>query len=106
MASRSLRQVRELLLRHRLNRLAYRGCWHAACLISSHTHLNGKVERSHKTDATEFYQLLAYKDDQDFRAKLRIWEDFYNLQRSHVAHSGKAPFESSENSVSEQDAEK
>jgi len=62
--------------------------------------LNGKVERSHKTDATEFYQLLTYKDDQDLRAKLRIWEDFYNLQRPHAAHSGKTPFRSPQKSVS------
>jgi len=27
--------------------------------------LNGKVERSHRTDKDELYQLLAYKDDVD-----------------------------------------
>jgi transposase InsO family protein len=74
--------------------------WHVEDLGMQHIYikprtprLNGKVERSHKTDATEFYQLLTYKDDQDLRAKLRIWEDFYNLQRPHAAHSGKTPFE-------------
>ena len=59
--------------------------WHVEDLGMQHVYikprtprLNGKVERSHNTDATEFYQLLTYKDDQDLRAKLRIWEDFYN----------------------------
>ena len=32
--------------------------------------LNGKVERSHRTDQTEFYQLLTYTDDIDLNAKL------------------------------------
>jgi transposase InsO family protein len=27
--------------------------------------LNGKVERSHRTDKDEFYQLLTYRDDVD-----------------------------------------
>jgi transposase InsO family protein len=30
--------------------------------------LNGKVERSHRTDAEEFYQLLTYTDDVDLQA--------------------------------------
>ena len=30
--------------------------------------LNGKVERSHRTDQTEFYQLLTYTDDMDLNA--------------------------------------
>jgi transposase InsO family protein len=33
--------------------------------------LNGKVERSHRTDQTEFYQLLTYTDDTDLNAKLK-----------------------------------
>ena len=32
--------------------------------------LNGKVERSHRSDQQEFYQLLSYKDDVDLKAKL------------------------------------
>ena len=32
--------------------------------------LNGKVERSHRSDQEEFYQLLSYKDDVDLEAKL------------------------------------
>ena len=60
-------------------------------------HLNGKVERSHRVDDQEFYQLL----DQDgitddihlFNEKLREWEDYYNYHRPHGALNGQTPFE-------------
>ena len=32
-----------------------------ACIKPSSPQLNGKVERSHRTDEQEFYQLLTYK---------------------------------------------
>ena|SRR5687767_427829 len=45
--------------------------------------LNGKVERSHRADDQEFYQLLDKKGITDdirlFNAKLREWEDYYRL---------------------------
>jgi transposase InsO family protein len=47
--------------------------------------LNGKVERSHRSDQQEFYQLLTYKDDVDLKAKLDEWEHFYNFARPHGA---------------------
>lgn len=52
-----------------------------------------EVERSHRTDEEEFYQLLTYKGDKDLMKKLKHWEDFYNLHRPHYAHGGKTPFE-------------
>jgi transposase InsO family protein len=60
-------------------------------------HLNGKVERSHRIDDEEFYQLL----DQDgitddihlFNEKLREWEDYYNYHRPHGALDGQTPYE-------------
>jgi len=55
--------------------------------------LNGKVERSHRTDQTEFYQLLTYTDDVDRNVKLRAWEDFYNYDRPHLSLEGKTPYE-------------
>jgi transposase InsO family protein len=55
--------------------------------------LNGKVERSHRTDHEEFYQLLTYTSDVDLSKKLAAWEDFYNLHRPHGAHSGQSPYE-------------
>lgn len=56
-------------------------------------HLNGKVERSHRTDQTEFYQLLTYTDDVDLNAKLEAWESFYNYDRPHISLDGKTPYE-------------
>lgn len=55
--------------------------------------LNGKVERSHRTDQTEFYQLLTYTDDVDLNAKLEAWENFYNYDRPHISLEGKTPYE-------------
>jgi len=55
--------------------------------------LNGKVERSHKTDKQEFYQLLSYKGDVDLEKKLTEWENFYNHHRPHGAFAGKTPYE-------------
>jgi len=55
--------------------------------------LNGKVERSHRTDQEEFYQLLTYTDDVDLNEKLKAWEIFYNFNRPHGAFEGKTPYE-------------
>ena len=55
--------------------------------------LNGKVERSHRSDQQEFYQLLSYKGDVDLDAKLSEWENFYNFNRPHGAFNGKTPYE-------------
>lgn len=56
--------------------------------------LNGKVERSHRTDKKEeFYQLLSYNGDVDLKEKLNEWEAFYNYQRPHGAFKGKTPYE-------------
>ena len=55
--------------------------------------LNGKVERSHRTDQQEFYQLLTYKGDVDLEQRLAQWERFYNYDRPHSAFAGKTPYE-------------
>lgn len=55
--------------------------------------LNGKVERSHRTDQDEFYQLLSYKGDEDLTLKLAEWGRFYNFSRPHGAHQGNTPYE-------------
>jgi transposase len=51
------------------------------------------VERSHKTDKDEFYQLLTYTDDVDSNQKLQAWERFYNFNRPHFSHQGRTPYE-------------
>ena len=55
--------------------------------------LNGKVERSHRSNQQESYQLLSYKGDVDLEVKLDEWERFYNFVRPHGAHNGKTPYE-------------
>lgn len=74
--------------------------WHVEDLGIRHAYikrgtpqLNGKVERSHRSDQEEFYQLLTYKDDVDLDAKLNEWENFYNFNRPHGAFDGKTPYE-------------
>jgi transposase InsO family protein len=60
-------------------------------------HLNGKVERSHRIDDHEFYQLLDKDGITDdihlFNEKLREWEDYYNYHRPHGALDGQTPYE-------------
>ncbi|MFD8097470.1 DDE-type integrase/transposase/recombinase, partial [Streptomyces solisilvae] len=62
--------------------------WHVLDKGIAHTYikprtprLNGKVERSHRIDAEEFYRLLdgvVIDDAEVFNDKLREWEDYYN----------------------------
>ena len=78
--------------------------WHAESLDIRHVyirprtpHLNGKVERSHRVDDQEFYQLIDQDGISDdihlFNKKLREWEDYYNYHRPHGALKGQTPFE-------------
>jgi transposase InsO family protein len=78
--------------------------WHVEALDIRHVyirprtpHLNGKVERSHRTDGQEFYQLLDQGGVSDdihlFNEKLREWEDYYNYYRPHGALDGQTPYE-------------
>lgn len=63
--------------------------------IKPHTpRLNGKVERSHRTDAEEFYRLLdgvVIDDAKVFNNKLQEWEDYYNYHRPHGGLDGQPP---------------
>ena len=78
--------------------------WHLEGLDIRHVyirprtpHLNGKVERSHRVDDEEYYQLLDRNGIADdihlFNAKLREWEDYYNYHRPHGALDGQTPYE-------------
>ena len=55
--------------------------------------LNGRAERSHRSDQQEFYQLLSYKDDVDLEAKLDECERYCNFARLHSARNGQTPYE-------------
>jgi transposase InsO family protein len=56
-----------------------------------------QVERSHRVDDQEFYQLLDKDGISDdihlFNKKLRDWEDYYNYHRPHGALGGQTPYE-------------
>ncbi|MEU9147265.1 integrase core domain-containing protein [Streptomyces sp. NPDC048349] len=77
--------------------------WHVLDKGIAHTyvkpaspHLNGKVERSHRIDAEEFYRMLAgvvIDDTGELNDKLREWEDYYNYHRPHDALGGQKPYE-------------
>jgi transposase InsO family protein len=78
--------------------------WHLEGLDIRHVYirprtprLNGKVERSHRVDDQEFYQLLdkdGISDDVHlFNDKLLEWENYYNHNRPHGALGGQTPFE-------------
>jgi transposase InsO family protein len=78
--------------------------WHLESLDIRHVYirprtprLNGKVERSHRVDDQEFYQLLDKDGISDdihlFNEKLREWENYYNYDRPHGALAGQTPYE-------------
>jgi hypothetical protein len=54
-------------------------------------HLNGKVERSQKTDLEEFYAIADLSDFENLREELSAWQFFYNWQRPHGSLGGKTP---------------
>jgi transposase InsO family protein len=55
------------------------------------------VERSHRVDDQEFYQLLDQEgitdDIQLFNEKLEEWQNYYNYHRPHGALDGQTPYE-------------
>lgn len=78
--------------------------WHLADRDIQHVYikprtprLNGKVERSHRIDDQEFYQLLDKERNmtciQEYNQKLKEWEDYYNFDRPHGALDGQTPYE-------------
>lgn len=55
-------------------------------------HLNGKVERSQKTDKIEFYSTIDLSSPQ-VDMLLAEWQHYYNWERPHSAHNGNPPME-------------
>jgi transposase InsO family protein len=53
-------------------------------------HLNGKVERSQKTDREEFYATVDLADD-NLADLLAEWQQYYNWYRPHSSLNGKTP---------------
>ena len=55
-------------------------------------HLNGKVERTQKTDLQEFYTTVDLKDPNLF-LHLKEWQHYYNWDRIHGSLNGKTPID-------------
>jgi transposase InsO family protein len=57
-------------------------------------HLNGKVERSQRTDRTEFWSSVDPKAPrEELEAQLAQWQTFYNQQRTHSAIGSQTPLQ-------------
>jgi transposase InsO family protein len=74
--------------------------WHLRDLGIAHRHIppgcpevNGKVERSHRTDGEEFYRRTTFRTPGELAGKLRRWKHEYNPRRPHLALAGKTPAE-------------
>ena len=55
-------------------------------------HLNGKVERSQRTDLEEFYPTVDLKAP-DLSNRLRDWQDHYNQYRPHGSLDSRTPWQ-------------
>lgn len=55
-------------------------------------HLNGKVERSQKTDLDEFYATVELKSS-DLETQLLEWQHYYNWHRPHGSLNGRPPID-------------
>ncbi len=56
-------------------------------------HLNGKVERSQRTDKEEFYSTANLDLEELQNTTLPEWQHYYNWQRAHGSFKGKTPME-------------
>jgi transposase InsO family protein len=55
-------------------------------------HLNGKVERTQRTDLEEFWATVDPKSP-DLRQRLDEWQHFWNWHRPHTALGGRSPID-------------
>jgi transposase InsO family protein len=69
--------------------------WHLRDVGIAHRHtpgcpgVNGKVERSHRTDGEEFYRRTTFRTPGELAAKVRRSEHAYKHRRSHLVLAGK-----------------
>ena len=93
-----IRRIRRVLTD---NGACYRSWAFAAALAASHTHhkhtrpyrpqTNGKVERYHRTMATEWLYSRAWTSNEQRRQALQAWLDHYNYHRPHSSLGGRPP---------------
>ncbi len=54
---------------------------------------NGFIERSHRTDNEECLQQQMFTSSEERRYIYRLWEMYYNTQRSHQGIDGQTPYQ-------------
>ena len=54
---------------------------------------NGIIERSHRTDDEEVFRALRFRDSEERRYQLRLFEMCYCYYRRHRGIGGRTPFE-------------
>jgi len=59
----------------------------------AHPESNGRVERSHRTDDEEFYNLNPVKNPHVWKYRISNWERFYNYYRPHQALGNLSPYQ-------------
>jgi len=59
----------------------------------AHPESNGRVERSHRTDDEEFYNLNPVKNPHVWKYRISNWEKFYNFYRPHQALDNVSPYQ-------------
>jgi len=65
----------------------------ASHALQSTAFSNGKVERSHRIDAEEFWSRQRLATYAEAEAALRRWEHHYNVERFSMALRGQTPVE-------------
>jgi transposase InsO family protein len=54
---------------------------------------NAFIERSHRTDNEELFDVMEFTSSEERRYQHRLWEMWYNNQRPHQGLGGKKPME-------------
>lgn len=71
----------------------------------SHPESNGRVERSHRTDDEEFYNLNPVRNPYAWKYRISSWERFYNFHRPHQSLNNLSPHQYWLKFAKEQEAE-